>query len=86
MEKKRNQNLRCDRRRVLNIEIERDCWTKDGRSFHRMMERGIKLERVDVFLTKGTGKDSFLKGQPELDEREGKSDVMYKGARCEWSL
>ena len=42
-------------KRLLNCDTVLADWTDEGKVFQRIIERGIKLDRLDILLTAGTG-------------------------------
>ena len=50
-------NSICNRH--LNCDTVLADWTDDGKVFQRIIERGIKLARLDILLTAGTGYGSL---------------------------
>ena len=56
-------------------------WTDEGKVFQRIIERGIKLDRLDILLTAGTGYGSLRNWYPEVDDGEGIREDKYEGVR-----
>ena len=42
-------------KRLLNCDTVFADWTDEGKVFQRMIDRGIKVDRLDILLTAGTG-------------------------------
>ena len=56
-------------------------WTDEGKVFQRIIEWGIKLARLDILLTAGTGYGSLRNWYPEVDDGEGIREDKYEGVR-----
>ena len=46
-------------KRLLNCDTVFADWTDEGKVFQRIIDRGIKVDRIDILLTAGTGYGSL---------------------------
>ena len=58
-DKKKILNVHVEFKRLLNCDTVLADWTDEGKVFQRIIERGIKLDRLDILLTAGTGYGSL---------------------------
>ena len=71
----------CNFIRHLNCVTVLADWTDEGKVFQRIIARGIKLARLDILLTAGTGYGSLRNWYPEVDDGEGIREDKYEGVR-----
>ena len=71
----------CNFNRHLNCDTVLADWTDEGKVFQRIIARGIKLARLDILLTAGTGYGSLRNWYPEVDDGEGIREDKYEGVR-----
>ena len=71
----------CNFNRHLNCDTVLADWTDEGKVFKRIIERGIKLARLDILLTAGTGYGSLRNRYPEVNDGEGIREDKYEGVR-----
>ena len=68
-------------KRLLNCDTVFADWTDEGKVFQRIIERGIKLDRLDILLTAGTGYGSLRNWYAEVDDGDGIREDKYEGGQ-----
>ena len=66
-------------KRLLNCDTVFADWTDEGKVFQRIIDWGIKVDRLDILLTAGTGYGSLRNWYPEVDDGEGIREDKYEG-------